>query len=34
VQVAEANAFMELPMNENNFLKGQLMRVWPFAQPF
>jgi molybdopterin molybdotransferase len=31
VQVAEANAFMELPMKENNFLKGQLLRVWPFG---
>jgi molybdopterin molybdotransferase len=31
VQVMDANAFMELPMNEKNFFKEQPYRVWPFS---
>jgi len=30
VQVGSANAFMEFPSKESNFLKGQLFRVWIF----
>ncbi|MFL5731325.1 MAG: molybdopterin molybdotransferase MoeA [Cytophagaceae bacterium] len=32
VQVAGAHAFMELPLKENIFHKGQLLRVWPFVE--
>jgi molybdopterin molybdotransferase len=34
VQVAEANAFMELPSQEKNFSKGHAYRVWPFGRIF
>ncbi|MEO8764124.1 MAG: molybdopterin molybdotransferase MoeA, partial [Ginsengibacter sp.] len=30
----EANAFMELPLEQNNFAKGAVFRVWPFKEIF
>ncbi|PWT97582.1 MAG: molybdopterin molybdenumtransferase MoeA [Bacteroidetes bacterium] len=30
VNLIDANAFMELPEDQNNFTKGQLFRVWPW----
>jgi molybdopterin molybdotransferase len=32
VQVSEANAFMEFSLDEKEFAKGSLYRVWPFGQ--
>ncbi|MEI8279219.1 MAG: molybdopterin molybdotransferase MoeA [Bacteroidota bacterium] len=28
------DAFMELPMERNNFIKGEVYRIWPFTQCF
>ena len=30
----ETDAFMELPMEKNNFIKGETYRIWPFKKNF
>ena len=30
--LAEADAFMELPMERNNFTKGEVFAIWPFKE--
>jgi molybdopterin molybdotransferase len=30
--LAEADAFMELPMERNNFTKGEVFTIWPFKE--
>ncbi|MEO6456323.1 MAG: molybdopterin molybdotransferase MoeA [Ginsengibacter sp.] len=30
----DADAFMELPLEQNNFTKGQVFRIWPFKEMF
>ncbi|MEO6639488.1 MAG: molybdopterin molybdotransferase MoeA, partial [Ginsengibacter sp.] len=30
----EADAFMELPLEQNNFTKGEVFRVWPYREIF
>jgi molybdopterin molybdotransferase len=30
----DSNAFMELPLEQNNFTKGEVFRIWPFKEIF
>lgn len=30
--LAEADAFMELPLERNNFTKGEVFSIWPFKE--
>lgn len=32
--LADSNAFMELPLEQNNFVKGEVYRIWPFKEIF
>lgn len=32
--LSEADAFMELPMERNNFTKGEVFAIWPFKEIF
>ena len=30
----DSDAFMELPLEQNNFTKGEVFRIWPFKEIF
>ena len=30
----DTDAFMELPLEQNNFTKGEVFRIWPFKEIF
>ena len=32
--LSASDAFMELPLEQNNFTKGQVFRIWPFKEIF
>ena len=30
----DSDAFMELPLEQNNFAKGEVFKIWPFREIF